>query len=178
MSSSWQNNSDPLGQFALPVPPSPSLDTFPFQKPLEESRSPFTTTLGGLFLQLLGLIFLSYPPSPPLLHAPCPGHSLATGNRSRKEPVDTRGGNKPIQSFPFAPSVPPHIYAFTFIFCYRCIHYSKGNVSCFTSIKLYKLEAWPPFVPQRGERAQVCPSLSQSSAFPENSLLKPPSAQV
>lgn len=99
------------------------------------------------------LFFLLLPSFPTLLQALCPWPSLATGNRSRKEPVDTQGGTNPSSRFRLVPSVPPHIYAFTFIFCYRCIHYSKGNVSCFTSIKLYKLEAWPPFVPQGGSPA-------------------------
>lgn len=54
--------------------------------------------------------------------------------------------------------MPPHIYAFTYIFCYLCIHYSKGNVSCFTCIKLYKLEAWPDFVPRHGDAAATAPA--------------------
>lgn len=52
--------------------------------------------------------------------------------------------------------MPPHIYASTYIFCYLCIHYSKGNVSRFTCIKLYKLEAWPDFVSSPGPRAALC----------------------
>lgn len=86
---------------SLPIPaPPPGHVPFPrpFQKPLEESRSPFNTTSGGFFfLQLFGVDFpFSASPFP----TP-PAGPVSTGNRSRKEPVATQGGMNPIQSFPF-----------------------------------------------------------------------------
>lgn len=121
----------PLGSFT----PHPWTRSLPKALP-EASRGHVLPPLWGFFLQLLGLIFLFSPPSPPLLQALCPwevgaGRSPWTPRGERTHPV----------LFHLVPPVLPHIYAFTLIFCYRCIHYSKGNVSCFTSIKLYKLEA-------------------------------------
>lgn len=81
---------------SLSLPPHPWTRSFP--KALPEASKGIQVTVyhhfgRAVFCSFWGW-FSSYPPSLPLLQALCPGHSLATGNRSRKEPMDTQGGEQ------------------------------------------------------------------------------------
>lgn len=145
-------------------PPKAPLLPSQTQKPLEAFEAPVNTTLIIFFFSFgVDFSFLASVPCPfPALH-PGPPRGTASprkadvnpsaGQQQQKRHAGKKKKKLKNNRFCLVRSMPPHIYAFTYIFCYLCIHYSKGNVSCFTCIKLYKLEAWPDFVPRHGDAA-------------------------